>query len=90
MEFSVANCQPAAFFPISIQFTSPKPFCDIAITEARYAICIRVSCLYTPATCNAGQAAVASSWAQVSNAANNQPIKYSKVVGLAVEDFQIA
>jgi len=59
MEFSVANCQPAAFFPISIQFTSPKPFCDIAISE-------------------------------VSNAANNQPIKYSKVVGLAVEDFQIA
>jgi hypothetical protein len=59
MEFNVSNCNPDNFFPIKVDFTSPKPFCDIAIGE-------------------------------VMNAQTNEPItRFSKVVGMSVENFGI-
>lgn len=58
MEFTVENCNPDSLFPIQINFSSTRPFCEIAIEE-------------------------------VFNAQSNQPIKYSKVVGMSVENFVI-
>ena len=35
MEFTVENCNPDSLFPIQINFSSTRPFCEIAIEEVR-------------------------------------------------------